>query len=139
MSHLARRLFKYLDAVIVTDSDEFLIVDPSSNLSLSEYLSTSHTRASLSRLGLDVGQHLQLEGTLDLDKPFLDQRSFAHLPSRYTKPSVAFRPVTWGSGMHRIKGRNFHIDPNLYLFHFGMIDYQLATGKTADADRLATG
>lgn len=139
MSDLARGLFKYFDAVIVTDVDEFLIVDPSSGLSLVEYLSAPHSRASLSGLGLDVGQHLQLEAPLDLDKPFLDQRTFAHLSSRYTKPSVAFRPVTWGSGMHRIKGRNFHIDPNLYLFHFGMIDYQLATGKTADADRLATG
>ena len=139
MSHLARGLFKYFDAVIVTDVDEFLIVDPASGLSLAEYLSKPHSRASLSGLGLDVGQHLQLEAPLDITKPFLDQRSFAHLSSRYTKPSVAFRPVTWGSGMHRIKGRNFHIDPNLYLFHFGMIDYKLATGKTADADRLATG
>ncbi|MBL4807068.1 MAG: glycosyltransferase family 2 protein [Rhodobacteraceae bacterium] len=139
MSDLARGLFRYFDAVIVTDVDEFVIVDPALNLSLVDYLSSPHSTSTLSGLGLDVGQHMELETPLDQTKPFLDQRGFAHLSSRYTKPNIAFRPVTWGSGMHRIKGRNFRIDPNLFLFHFGMVDYQLATGKTADADRLATG
>ncbi|MGE4610731.1 MAG: glycosyltransferase family 2 protein [Paracoccaceae bacterium] len=139
MSDLARGLFGYFDAVIVTDVDEFLVVDPNLNVSLAEYLSTSKSRTSLSGLGMDVGQHLELEAPLDPERPFLDQRQFAHLSARYTKPSVAFHPVTWGSGMHRIKGHNFHIDPNLFLFHFGMVDFQLATGKTADTDRLASG
>jgi|LGOV01.1.fsa_nt_gb hypothetical protein len=139
MSHLARGLFRYFDAVIVTDVDEFLIVDPNVNVTLAEYLLQSKAKSTLSGLGLDVGQHLEQEPALDLRRPFLDQRHFAHLSSRYTKPIVAFRPVTWGSGMHRVKGRNFHIDPNLFLFHFGMIDYKLATGKTADQDRLESG
>jgi len=136
MSELAAGLFQVFDAVIVTDVDEFLIVDPNTKASLSEYLSNNQSHTSLSGLGMDVGQHLQIEASLDLTKPFLSQRKFAHLSSRYTKPSVAFKPVIWGSGMHRIKGKNFHIDPNLFLFHFGMIDYQLSTGKTADKDRL---
>jgi len=136
MSKFAAGLFQLFDAVIVTDVDEFLIVDPNTQASLSEYLSRHHTHTSLSGLGLDVGQHLQQETSLDLTKPFLNQRQFAHLSSRYTKPSVAFKPVIWGSGMHRIKGKNFYIDPNLFLFHFGMIDYLLSTGKTADKDRL---
>lgn len=139
MSGLAKSLFSVFDAVIVTDVDEFLVVDPRLNLSLGTYLSRSNARVSLSALGLDVGQHLKLENTLDLAKPFLSQRGFAHLSARYTKPSVAFTPVNWGSGMHRIKGRNFHIDPDLYLFHFGMIDYQLATNKTQDMDRISAG
>lgn len=139
MSDMARGLFRYFDAVIVTDVDEFLIVDPNVNLSLTEYLAQTDARVSLSGLGMDVGQHLELEPALDRSRPFLDQRKFAHLSSRYTKPSVAFKPVTWGSGMHRIKGRNFHIDPNLFLFHFGMVDYELSTGKTSDKDRLETG
>ena len=139
MSFLARGLFKYYDGVIVTDVDEFLVVDPKCGVPLNEYLSSSQARSSLSGLGLDVGQHIELEGRLDLSRPFLEQRAFAHLSSRYTKPSVSFAPVTWGSGMHRVKGKNFHIDPNLFLFHFGMVDYELATGKTADGDRISTG
>lgn len=139
MSNLARGLFRYFDSVIVTDVDEFLIVDPDLNVTLAKYLSQSKARTTVSGLGLDVGQHIELEDQLDKSRPFLDQRKFAHLSSRYTKPVVAFKPVTWGSGMHRIKGRNFHIDPNLFLFHFGMVDYELSTGKTADKSRLATG
>ncbi len=136
MSDFARGLFQLFDAVIATDVDEFLAVDPNTNVSLAEYLSTKNSYSSLSGLGLDVGQHIKLEQPIDLNLPFLSQRNFAHLSSRYTKPSIAFKPVTWGSGMHRIKGKNFHIDPNLYLFHFGMVDYQLSTGKTSDSDRL---
>lgn len=139
MSHLARGLFHYFDIVLVSDVDEFLIADPGTGQDLQSYLCAITGRATLSGLGLDVGQHVTQEAPLDPARPFLDQRRYAHVSARYTKPVVAFRPVTWGSGMHRIKGRNFHIDPNLYLFHFGMVDYQRATGKTLDSDRLATG
>lgn len=139
MSSLARGLFRYFESVIVTDVDEFVVLDPDLNTPLPEYLLRIKGKSSVSALGLDVGQHVEVEDALDVGRPFLDQRQYAHLSSRYTKPSIAFRPVTWGSGMHRIKGKNFSIDPNLFLFHFGMVDFQLSTGKTADSDRLATG
>ena len=140
MSKIAAGLFHYFDMVIVTDVDEFIVVDPSLKLGLREYLSgLDRPPATISALGLDVGQHLRHEAPLDPDRPFLDQRSYAHVSARYTKPAIATRPLTWGSGMHRIKGRNFRIDPNLFLFHFGMVDFARSTGKTADPDRLATG
>jgi len=41
--------------------------------------------------------------------------------------------------MHRVKGRNYHIDENLYLLHFGMVDYERSTGKTADQGRIDAG
>jgi hypothetical protein len=140
MSKIAAGLFHYFDMVIATDVDEFITVDPNLKIGLREYLSTLHRPpAAISALGLDVGQHLKQEAPLDPNKPFLDQRRYAHVSARYTKPAIATRPVTWGSGMHRVKGRNFHIDPNLFLFHFGMVDFARSTGKTADPDRLATG
>ena len=139
MSHFAKGLFKYFDIAIATDVDEFIVLDPSVGDDLGAYLSSVNSRTSMSSLGLDVAQHIGEEPPLDPSKPFLQQRSYAHLSSRYTKPNITFRPLTWGSGMHRIKGQNFHIDPSLYLFHFGMVDYKLATGKTGDKDRLATG
>lgn len=139
MSDLARGLWLYFDVVLATDVDEFLILDPNIDQNLADYLSTRKGHVSVSGLGLDVGQHVDLEAELDPTQPYLNQRRFAHLSSRYTKPVVAFQPVTWGSGMHRIKGEDFHIDANLFLFHFGMVDYQRATGKTLDQSRLATG
>lgn len=139
MSHIAKGLYYYFDIAIATDVDEYIVVDPIVGQDLPEYLSSRKLPASLSALGLDVGQHLKLEAPLSTNRQFLLQRKFAHVSSRYTKPCITTRPVIWGSGMHRIKGRNFRIDPNLFLFHFGMVDYGLSTGKTLDGDRLATG
>ncbi len=140
MSAIARGMFHYFDRVIATDVDEFIVVDPRLGVDLRSYLSQRMGGgAAISALGLDVGQHLREEGPLDPARPFLEQRSYAHVSARYTKPAIATRPLTWGSGMHRVKGRNFRIDPNLFLFHFGMVDYARATGKTADPDRLTTG
>jgi hypothetical protein len=140
ISNLAIALHRFMDCVIATDVDEFLLPDPSDFESLRDFIdSQPKGLTSWSGLGLDVAQNLRIENPIDLSKPFLGQRRFAHLSARYTKPVVSFRPVTWGSGMHRIKGRNFHIHPSLYHFHFGMVDYALSTGKTADKDRLQTG
>lgn len=139
MSHLSAGLHQNFDIVMATDVDEFLIVDPNTGDDLATYLCKIKKGSTVSGLGLDVGQHIESEDALDPNKPFLDQRRFAHVSSRYTKPATSFKPIKWGSGMHRVKGRNFHIDPNLYHFHFGMVDYALSTGKTGDQSRLATG
>jgi hypothetical protein len=95
--------------------------------------------ASLSALGLDVGQNLELEKPIDPSRPFLEQRSFAHVSARYTKAVVATRPLRWGSGFHRVRHRNFHIDPNLFLFHFGMVDYRISQMKMEDQSLLNAG
>ena len=131
MSDLAKKLLKKYDIVIGCDCDEFLIVDPALNTSLAKYLSNTEIHTTLSGLGLDVGQHLTHEKPLDSSKPFLAQRAYALLSTRYTKPVVINRPVRWGSGFHSINGHNFHIDPNLYLLHFGAVDMDMLVTKAA--------
>ncbi len=139
LSKVAKKLLESYDIIIGVDADEFLIVDPKVEKNLSEYLSEIDTNPSVSGLGMDVGQDLNRENTLDKDLPFLAQREFALLSSRYTKPSIISQPVNWGSGFHRIKGHNFRIDPNLYLFHFGSVDYKMIQDRFLDKDRMATG
>ena len=139
VSNLAKSLFCRYDIVIAHDIDEFLVVDPNTNQSLAEYLQKPIWSSSLSGLGLDVAQHLELEQPIDHSRPFLEQRSFAHVSSRYTKPVVATAPIRWGSGFHRIKGRNFRIDPNLFLFHFGMVDYGKSKDKLNDLSLHSAG
>ena len=129
LSELAHELLKNYDIVIGCDSDEFLIVDPRVKKSLSEYLSNKKIHTSVSGLGLDVGQHLFIEAILDKHAPFLEQREYALLSTRYTKPVVINKPVSWGSGFHSIKHHNFHIDKNLYLLHFGAIDMDMLEQK----------
>lgn len=139
LSQRAKELLNHYDMIIGVDADEFLVVDPMCEKNLAEYLNEMHCNDSISGLGMDVGQHLDVEQTLDPQQLFLHQRSFAYLSSRYTKPSVICKPLNWGSGFHRIKGRNFHIDDNLYLFHFGSVDYEMIQARFKDKDRMATG
>jgi len=129
ISDLANKLFKTYDIVIGCDSDEFLIVDPNAKKSLCEYLSESKYKTTVSGLGFDIGQNMKTEKTLDTSKPMLSQREYALLSTRYTKPVVLFRPARWGSGFHHVKGKNFHIDKNLYLLHFGAVDMNMLIKK----------
>ena len=131
LSNLAKNLFASgYDIVVGCDADEFLIVDPDVNKSLYDYLSNKKIRTTLSGLGMDVGQDLNSEDQLDLTKPFLIQRGFALLSTRYTKPVVLTKPIKWGSGFHSIKRHNFKIDKNLYLLHFGSVDYEMIRSKS---------
>jgi hypothetical protein len=139
LSAVAKSLFPKYDVIIGVDADEFLVVDPKCRKSLAGYLSEIDINPSVSGLGIDVGQDLGKEAELDKTLPFLDQRAYALISSRYTKPSVISKPVNWGSGFHRIKGHNFKIDPNLYLFHFGSVDYKMIQDRFLDKDRMATG
>lgn len=139
LSTTAARLLEKYDLVIGTDADEFLIVDPDLNMSLAEYLDKADVKVSISGLGVDVGQHTDEEGDIREDAPFLTQRHYARLSTRYTKPCVIAKPVRWGRGFHRVKGHNFHIGKGLYLFHFGYFDLGRIKARFEDPSRRAAG
>lgn len=139
LSQKAAELLESYDLVIGTDADEFLIVDPALGISLAEYLSSKDIKISLSGLGVDVGQNTKEETGIIENEPFLRQRHYARLSTRYSKPSVLAAPVVWGSGFHRIKGHNFHIAKYLYLFHFGYFDLGRIEARFNDKDRKEAG
>ncbi|MDR2962870.1 MAG: glycosyltransferase family 2 protein [Bacteroidales bacterium] len=140
LSNRAEELFANgYELVIGCDADEFLIVEPNVGKSLAEYLSSLKINTSVSALGIDVGQHLHLEKPLDTSRPILEQRQFALINSRFTKVCVIAKPVRWGRGFHRVRGHNFHIDKNLYLLHFGNIDYDTLVEKANSHDIIARG
>ncbi len=127
------------DLVIGVDADEFIVVDPKLGKTLPEYLSTLRIKDSVSALGLDFGQKIGEEEEIREDEPFLHQRHYAQLGTRYTKPSIIAKPLVWGSGFHRIKGHNFHIAKDLYLFHFGYFDLARIQARYTDKDRMDQG
>lgn len=139
LSAKAAELLESYDLVIGVDADEILVVDPALGISLKEYLSDADIDVSLSGLGVDVGQHTDEEGDIDGDHAFLSQRHYARLSTRYTKPCVIARPVRWGRGFHRVKGHNFHIGRNLFLFHFGYFDLGRIKARFEDPSRRAAG
>ena len=131
MNDLSRELLKKYDIVIGCDCDEFLIVDPKTNQTLAEYLSKIKIKNTVSGLGLDIGQNMNTEHELDINAPLLEQREYALLSTRYTKPVVKNVPLDWGRGFHSINGHNFHIDKNLYLLHFGAVDMKMLEQKAS--------
>ena len=137
MSDRAAELFKKYDLVIGTDADEFLVLDPNVEITLPEYLSQKKIKTSLSPLGLDIAENFEKEQPFNTSRPFLEQRSYALIHSRFTKSSIIAKPVRWGRGAHRIRGKNYHIDPNLFLFHFGNYDYQSVLAKMNHPDIIA--
>lgn len=142
LSEKAVFLFGRYDMVIGTDVDEFLVVDPSTGKSLKEFLSEKSCRTalnSISGLGVDVGQHLEKEFPIKESVPFLRQRHYAKLSTRYSKTSVLLSPVPWGSGFHRTRKGNFHIVKDLYLFHFGCVDLGCIEEKMKDKDLTEAG
>lgn len=124
------------DLVIGTDCDEFIVVDPKLGKSLRQYLTEQEIDFTISPLGVDIGQHLEKESEIDAEKGFLEQRRFGYLDTRYTKGSIIAKPVRWGRGFHRVKGHNFHICPDLYLFHFGCIDMKRMRERFMNPDRI---
>ena len=139
LSAKAAELLQTYDLVIGVDADEILVVDPKLGKTLAEYLSEADIDVSISGLGVDVGQHTAEEGDISSDLPFLSQRHYARLSTRYTKPCVIAKPVRWGRGFHRIKGHNFHIGKDLYLFHFGYFDLGRIKARFDDPSRRAAG
>ena len=131
-STIAAGLLDRFGTAIATDVDEFIVVDPRLGTSLAAYLGQRKRVPTLSALGLDVVQHIDKESPLDFDRPILKQRSYAFVSGKYTKASIITEPLTWGSGWHRVKGHNYHIDPNLYLFHLGMADVAVAAQRAKD-------
>ncbi|MCQ2182573.1 MAG: glycosyltransferase family 2 protein [Bacteroidales bacterium] len=127
------------DLVIGVDADEFIVVDPKLGKGLARFLSEQKIGTSLSALGLDFGQKIGEEADITDERPFVSQRHYAQLGTRYTKPSIVAKPCVWGSGFHRIKGRNFHIAKDLYLFHFGYFDKKRLEDRFSDKDRLSQG
>lgn len=139
LSEQASRLLVNYDMVIGVDADEYIVVDPNQGQTLRQFLSNLPIDYSISALGLDFGQKQGVEGDLTLDQPFLSQRHFAQIGTRYTKPSIIARPCVWGAGFHRIKGHNFHIAQGLYLLHFGYSDMKILQSRMSDQDRADQG
>ena len=141
ISSKAAQLLEQYRFVIGTDADEYVIPDPSTGLDLAEFLTSLEPgkRVCLSPLGLDVVQNTACEKELDKSVPVLKQRTHAFLSTRYTKASILCAPAQWGSGFHRVRGSDFTIVENLYLFHFGCADAAMVLDRVKDSDLSSRG
>lgn len=116
-------LLKYYDYVMYTDSDEIVVADPACYGSLLDYVQASRAPAT-SALGLNLLHRLHHEVHLDLEKPFLAQRSWVHPVASMCKPLLIREPVRWSPGFHSCE-KPIVFD-GLFLFHLAYMDLQTA-------------
>lgn len=128
-------LLKYYEVVIFTDADEMIVADPSRYPNLVSYL--EHNRNDLiAPAGLALLHVDDVESSLDITKPILQQRSWARFQSLYSKPLITRRPVNWSAGFHSALA-SYAIEPDLYLFHLKAMDRTIAHGELRKRNAVA--
>jgi hypothetical protein len=124
LDHLSNGLLEAYDTVIVTDVDEFIVVNPDLNLSLAEYL-LGRREAVLCPIGFNVVP-VEVGRAIDWGARILDQAPLAFYSPAFCKPVLKKKPCQNGPGGHSLVGSGFFVDPNLVLFHLKFVDSRLA-------------
>jgi hypothetical protein len=124
MSCFHEELLHVFDVVIYTDVDELIVVNPTLELSLSEYLSSTEFDYK-NVIGLNVLHHMRREAEIELDKPLFRQRKYVQFNVAYCKPLVSKIPINWVAGFHRSDYKP-RVDTNLFLFHIRAMDLGIA-------------
>ncbi len=124
-------------AVLRTDIDEFVAVDPDAGADLPGYLLGLRPGDRIAALGLDVVQAPQ-ETALDPARPILAQRRNAVITHEFSKLVAVRQPLRWRSGFHRGQHVPVDIGPGLLLFHLAMFDHVIARNRILDRRTLAS-
>ena len=122
-------LLQEYDAVVFSDTDEYLIADPRKFGSLKEFIQERCTSFSQA-IGLEVLHILDKEARIDVSRPILAQRSFVRFNTLYCKPLITRVPLIWGAGFHSCDLPST-IDPDLFLFHLKRMDRDIALARLA--------
>ena len=125
VSDVAAGLLHVYDYVVFVDVDEFLVPDPTLYADLPAFLAAHRDQQIIAGIGLNLVHDVAGEAPLDLDRPILEQRSYASLSPLMCKPSTKRVPAPWANSSHGIHGP-YRVSPDLYLLHL----------KFADRDRL---
>jgi len=128
MGDFASGMLNFYNWMLVTDIDEFVVVDPNVADGLVPYLETKFGQDAgappcISPFGLNM-VHVPEEEPMALDpgRTVLSQRRFFY-PSRvYSKPTLVREPVMFGPGGHRNNLGRRVLSDDLYLVHLKIHD-----------------
>ena len=134
LSAIQAELLTLYDAVIVTDADELIVVDPALGMSLIEYID-KRVPIVTATVGFNVHYNMFKDAPLRPDLPLLRQRHFLQIDYTYCKPLVARVPVHWAVGFHSC---GFYVAPNrdLVLFHLRSADREIAISRLDALNRV---
>lgn len=134
LTGLVRMLGEYYKVVLVSDSDEYMHVDPdlSGGLSLSDYLLTHCNEDVLSPVGFHLLNDPEAPAPIDWAAPLMAQVPRALADAAYSKPCVIGTAVDIAPGGHGLLGSDFRLDPALLLAHAKFVDLGVTreTSKT---------
>ncbi|MGB0966707.1 MAG: glycosyltransferase family 2 protein [Halocynthiibacter sp.] len=132
-------LMRYYNWMIVSDVDEFVLLDPDVGTDLVGYL-TGYEHGSrhdgpdgipksLSPFGIELIHNPEVEPeALDPEAPILRHRRVFRTNANYSKPCVLRQPANFTVGGHANNHQPRVLDPHLYLLHLRFYDYK-ATEK----------
>jgi len=129
IADIVKALLAYYDAVIYTDSDEFVVADPRKYPSLRHFLAQNPEPSHFTALGFNVWHRIDEEGPLDSRRPLLQQRSHIKFIPAMCKTAIVRKPVGWGGGFHTsTEMPNFG---DLFLLHTKNADMETCLARTA--------
>lgn len=128
-------MLKHYDAVIFTDVDEFLVVDPLAKLGLADYIAR-HAGAHTNAMGFDIVHNQFSEPVYSPELGVFAQRRYLEFSRGYCKQLIHKAPVTWQPGFH-FSDHPMNLGVGLYLFHLRAVDYELSRKRINNRNKLA--
>jgi hypothetical protein len=140
INRIALGLLAFYDAIIYSDTDEFLIADPAVFGSLLEVVEHHSEEGFIAGVGLNVLHDAEHESALDPARPVLEQRHVAAVASGYCKPLIRRSQEEWLRGFHGATVP-YRVIPGLYLLHlkFADVDEQRRRHRDQREFALTTG
>lgn len=117
-------LFAQYDYVFRGDCDEFVCLDPKSNLDWPEALEETKEHGYIYCNGVDVIHDPANEPAYDPSRPVLAQRNYGVVHKFYFKPNIMSRPILTSSGGHRADGPVV-VSNHFFMFHLANFDAEV--------------
>ena len=119
ISRFCTALTEWYEAVLHTDVDEIVVLDPSTGCTLRDYC-CAPPQACITAIGFDIYQVPEIEKPLDITAQITRQRDFFRFSSSMCKPVLTTKAIDWAPGFHSSNHPVFF--DSLYLFHLRYAD-----------------
>ncbi|CUH49356.1 hypothetical protein [Ruegeria atlantica] len=125
LGHFVSALTYMHDAVLYTDVDEILTLDPNAGTDITDYILNRDADVTAS-YGLEIihREDHEPEG-FDPEQSVLQQRGIVRVNTSFGKPSIVKTPIAWRRGGHFAYSENVRVDTNLVAFHLRFFDMPL--------------
>lgn len=133
-SAIQAELLTQYDAVIISDADELVVVDPAVCLSLADYVA-QRVPEYATTCGLNVMFDTRGEAPLAPGRPLFRQRRYVRFDRAYCKSLISRVPLKWRAGFH-FADREPDPRADLMLFHLRAADPGIALDRLRSFNRI---